>query len=239
MSRFQKLLIWLSPRKQFIPTQIRITKSWLGSSYGGFFVHTPLINESSTVLSFGVGKDVSFDLALMAKTNCNIHTFDRTRGVAEFIAPYLDKHQKLTFSPLGISTQEEEAVFYPPNNPNHISCSVVPNQDTKDKAYRVKMKDLGTISRELGLSKIDLLKLDIEGAEYEVIPNILESKIPIAQILLEIHPNLFSDGRQKSKELLEKLGQAGYLIFGVSDTCRELSLIKNPDYSTTVISSSR
>ncbi len=225
MSRFQKLLIWLSPRKQFIPTQISIVKKWLGSSYGGFFVHTPLMNESSTVLSFGVGKDVSFDLALMSETNCNVHTFDPTRGVAEFIAPYLKKHQKLAFSPLGISTREEEAVFYPPNNPHHISCSVVPNQTTKDKAYRVKMKDLGTICDELSLSNIDLLKLDIEGAEYEVIPNILESRIPIAQILLEIHPNLFPDGRQKTNDLLEKLRQAGYLIFGVSNTCRELSLI--------------
>jgi hypothetical protein len=96
---------------------------------------------------------------------------------------------------------------------------------TKEQAYPVKMKDLTSIARELNLSKIELLKLDIEGAEYDVIPNILEAPISINQILLEIHPDLLTSGKRKSKALIKKLKQSGYLLFGVSDTCRELSFI--------------
>ncbi len=225
MSSFQKLLIWLSPRKTFIATQIKIQKTWMGSTYGGFFVHTPPLRNNATVLSFGVGNDITFDLELMAATGCQVHTFDPTRGVEKFIESYLKEHPQLTFTPIGLSTEKKEAYFYPPENPEHVSCSVIPNMAAKDLAYTVKMKDLTTIIREMGLSKINLLKLDIEGAEYDVIPNILEAPFSIDQILMEIHPDLLASGRKKSQELLEKFQQSGYLIFGVSDTCRELSFI--------------
>ena len=38
------------------------------------------------------------------------------------------------------------------------------------------MKSLADIANELGHSHIDVLKMDIEGSEYEVIENILESE---------------------------------------------------------------
>ncbi len=225
MPSVQKLIIWLSPRKTYIAPEIKIQKRWMGSAYGGFFVHTAPFKDHATVLSFGVGNDISFDLELMAATGCKVFTFDPTRGVEKFIEPYLKEYPQLSFTPLGLSTEERESYFFPPENPEHVSCSVVPNMATKNQAYPVKMKDLTSIATELGLSKIELLKLDIEGAEYDVIPNILEAPISINQILLEIHPDLFTSGKRKSKELIKKLRQSGYLLYGVSDTCKELSFI--------------
>jgi FkbM family methyltransferase len=198
----------------------------MGSGYGGFYVHLPALKEGSTVLSFGVGEDISFDLDLMAAKNVRIHSFDPTRGVDQFIQPYIEKYESLSFTPVGLSARDGEDLFFPPENINHVSCSVVPNRQTQDRAYKVQMKSLSSILQEKNISTIDLLKIDIEGAEYEVIPDILERNVDLKQLQMEIHPDLFPDGQKKTRELIKKLNQHGFKIFGVSDTCRELSFIR-------------
>ena len=226
MSRLTKFLIWLSPRKLFIPTQIKIDKKWTGSGYGGFYVHMPALDDQSTVLSFGIGEDVSFDLDLSSAKNVRVYCFDPTRGVDKFIHPHVEKNPLLSFAPVGLSARDEKVLFFPPENTTHVSCSVVPNQQTRDRAYTVQMKRLPTILQEINISQIDLLKIDIEGAEYEVIPDILAENIEIKQLQMEIHPDLFPDGKKKTRELIKMLNQHGFKIFGVSDTCRELSFIR-------------
>ncbi len=226
MSRLTKFLIWLSPRKVFVPTQIKLDKKWTGSDYGGFYVHMPALDNQSTVLSFGIGEDISFDLSLMAEKNVRVYCFDPTRGVDQFIQPYVEKNELLSFAPVGLSDGDGEALFFPPENTSHVSCSVVPNQQTRNRAYIVQMKRLSTILRDINISQIDLLKIDIEGAEYDVIPDILEENIDVKQLQMEIHPDLFPDGKKKTRELIKKLNQHGFKIFGVSDTCRELSFIR-------------
>ncbi len=49
------------------------------------------------------------------------------------------------------------------------------------------MKSIENIMKELGHKHIDVLKMDIESAEYDVIENILNAKISITQILIEFH----------------------------------------------------
>lgn len=225
MSAISKFLIWLSPRKLFINTQIKLEKSWLGSEYGGFYVHLPTLNANSTVLSFGVGEDISFDQSLIEAKGLTINAFDPTPRVSDYIQPYLLKNNRLSFSNYGLAVEDGEALFYPPENPNHISCSVVPNERTKEKAYKVQMKRLSSILEEKSIVEIDLLKLDIEGAEYDVIPDMVRQGIQVKQLLLEIHPDLFPDDRKKTKNLIRLLNDAGYKIFGVSGTCRELSFV--------------
>ncbi|PWD98190.1 FkbM family methyltransferase [Marinilabilia rubra] len=229
MSGITKFLIWLSPRKLFINAQVKIEKSWLGSNYGGFYVHLPILDASSTVFSFGVGEDISFDQALIEEKEVSVQTFDPTPRVNEFIQPHLLKNENLSFSNYGLAAQNGEVLFYPPEDAVHVSCSVVPNKQTRESAYKVQMKRLVSILEEKDIGEIDLLKLDIEGGEYDVIPDIVKDKIRIKQLQLEIHPDLFPDGRQKTKKLIKLLNEAGFKIFGVSDTCRELSFI-NVDF---------
>jgi FkbM family methyltransferase len=226
MFLIKKILIWLSPRKLFVPTQIKIEKVWIGSTYGGFFVHMPALTSGSVVFSFGVGEDISFDTALLETKKLNVYAFDPTAGVAEFVEPQIMEMDRFSFSSCGIAARDGEQWFYPPENPDHISCSIVPNPFTRANAYRVEMKKLSTITSEMQINHIDLLKLDIEGAEYEVVPAILDEGFLINQIQIEIHPDLFADGRQKTKALLKRMNDAGYRIFGVSGTCRELSFIR-------------
>ena len=52
-----------------------------------------------------------------------------------------------------------------------------------------KLRTLHNITSELGHSRIDVLKMDIESAEYSVIPDIFSdpNRPRIDQILIEVH----------------------------------------------------
>jgi FkbM family methyltransferase len=41
--------------------------------------------------------------------------------------------------------------------------------------------------QRLGHNRIDLLKVDIEGAEYTVLQDLIQERIPVTQILIDFH----------------------------------------------------
>lgn len=89
------------------------------------------------------------------------------------------------------------------------------------------MKKLSTIMKELKVDKIDILKMDIEGSEYDVIKNILEEKIVVNQILVEFHHKFSAIGISRTKKSINLLNQHGYLIFSISKSGNEYSFIKH------------
>ena len=80
---------------------------------------------------------------------------------------------------------------------------------------------------QFGHSHIDILKMDIEGSEYKVISNILSEKIPVRQILVEVHHSIYPEfSIEQSREMIESLRKAGYKIFKVSHSRCEYHFIK-------------
>ena len=83
---------------------------------------------------------------------------------------------------------------------------------------------------ELGHDHIDLLKIDIEGAEYGVIENLMHERVDIRQLLVEFHHHDHHvDGMsaERTKEAVENLNRAGFKIFHVTPRGEEYSFIKN------------
>lgn len=160
---------------------------WLGTEYGGKAVHLELLGPDSLVFSFGIGEDISWDLELIKKVDCRILGFDPTPKAKEFIkSKNLDEWPmcKLWFFPVGVFDYDGTAHFDPPQNPNWASYSIKENGEV---SFRVKT--LTTLMLELGheLDTIDVLKLDIEGAEHRVLKDVFASRIFPKQILVEIH----------------------------------------------------
>ena len=86
-----------------------------------------------------------------------------------------------------------------------------------------------TIMKRLLHEKIDLLKLDIEGAEYGVLRDMLDIGILPTQILVEFHHGKRKKGRvpvSETKNLVERLKGFGYSIFWASESGRELALVR-------------
>lgn len=201
---------------------------WYGNSYGGFYINPTLVNSKSIVYSIGIGKDISFDTKCIKNHNCRVFAFDPTPKSIDWL-----KTQNLpftfTFYNYGISAKTSGPVtFYLPLNKKGTSGSLLKTDVVNANEHiTVMMKTFDDITAELGHKHIDVLKMDIEGAEYDVLANIVESPVTIDQILVEFHDRLFDMNVFKSKEITKKLMQHGYHVFAVSSSYEEVSFIHN------------
>ncbi|SDM55101.1 FkbM family methyltransferase [Kriegella aquimaris] len=199
---------------------------WLGTRYGGFYVWPGSLNENSIVYSFGIGEDVSFDSEIHKRYGCHVYGFDPTPKSIRWIKGQ-KLFEKFHFHEFGLSTQSGFANFFLPKNPDHVSGSLFVNSNTSAlEKVQVEMRSLEDIVTENQHTHIDVLKIDIEGAEYGVVESILDSGISITQILIEFHDRMIKDGVSQSKRLVKKLKEKGYGIFAVSESFEEVSFVK-------------
>ncbi|MFZ4262286.1 FkbM family methyltransferase [Sphingobacterium sp. HJSM2_6] len=229
-NKLKRLEYWIKARIgkiAFIAIEEKRTKQWYGNGYGGFYVDPTLIPERAVVYSFGIGEDISFDLNIIKKHNCKVYGFDPTPKSINYIQK-TDIPEQFIFHPYGIGEKTEHVSFLLPKNKEHVSGSVYEHKLLdEENSIEVLLKSFKDISEELNHQHIDVLKMDIEGSEYAVMEDILNSGITITQILVETHERFFEDGIMKGKKFFELLHKHGYRIFAISDTYQEISLIKS------------
>jgi FkbM family methyltransferase len=220
-----RLRLCIDPKKvNHLKPTINCKKRWYGSSYGGFFVNPDLLNEDSIVYSFGIGKDISFDRKIISKHKCQVFGFDPTPKSIEYIRS-LSKEPLFSFYDFGISTQTGIEKFFLPKNEKAVSGSLTLSKFvSEEKLIKVEMKSFDDISKKLGHQHIDVVKMDIEGAEYEVLETLISTKVTIHQLLVEFHDR-FYPGEIKSKRITELLNKNGFEIFGASSNYEEISFI--------------
>ena len=192
----------------------------LGSHYGGWEVVLAHIDADSVVYSFGIGDDASFDLALIERFDLLVHAFDPTPKSIEWVKAQRLPNRFIQHD-VGISAFDGTASFKPPDNPDHVSYTILNRPSTQQKAITVQVRRLSTIMEELGHQHVDILKMDVEGAEYEVIDDIDASNIRPQQILIEFHHRFPNVGVAKSKRAIARIRGMGYRLFSVSSSGEE------------------
>jgi FkbM family methyltransferase len=186
------------------------------------------LERQSVVYSFGVGDDISFDCSVIDRFGVTVHAFDPTpRSVAWVAEQDLPPH--FEFHALGIADFDGEAEFQPPAHPSHLSYSIeMPSAATvarRTGSVLATVRRLATIMEMLGHQEIDLLKMDVEGAEYRVIRDLLRNGIRPRQILVEFHHGHRRHTVGETKNAIRSLNAAGYKIFSISSSGREYSLL--------------
>jgi len=214
----------LKGKESFFRLDTKTEKIRLGNGLNAWTIH-PSLTKNSVVYSFGVGKDISFDLALIEKFGCTVHAFDPTPKSLEWIKQQ-ETPQLFHIHPIGLASYCGKATFYPPENEQHISATMLSKPQTAQNAYTVEVQTLAELMKQLQHTQIDVLKMDIEGAEYEVIDNLLESNINISQLLIEFHHRFSEVGISKTKQAVNKLRKNGFKLFNVSDIGEEFSFIR-------------
>jgi FkbM family methyltransferase len=182
------------------------------------------LTNSSVMYTFGVGDDISAEFELIRVLGLRIYAFDPTPKTVEWMASR-DLPDSLQFRPFGIADYDGIARFLPPLERSHVSHTMVPRAGCPGSAVDLPVRRLQTLMQELGHSRLDVLKMDIEGEEYTVIDDVLSSPIAIDQILIEFHHRWPEIGPKRTRHCVEQLRAAGFRLFNVSSNGEEYSFL--------------
>jgi FkbM family methyltransferase len=222
--RARRLIRAIFGRDLHVRPQVRCPSVHLGNEGASWCVCTAELSEDSTVYSFGVGEDISFDLALIEQFGLRVHAFDPTPRSAAWLRTQKTP-QKFVFHEYGVAAHDGNAVFHPPENPRFVSYSLVAHGAPSGVAVEAPVYRVRTIMDLLGHERIDLLKMDVEGAEYDVLADLIASGVRVQQLLVEFHHRWPEVGVRKTREAIATLDQAGFRIFDVSPAGFEYSFL--------------
>jgi FkbM family methyltransferase len=178
----------------------------LGSSYGGWTLPGDLIEPGWTCYLVGAGGDISFDLELIKRYGVTVRSFDA-------VADYVDKaradgHEEPRFSAhhAAIATKDGPIRMQVTHDPKSQSVSAAELYDSHN-FIELPGRSLPSLMTELGDQHIDLLKLDIEGSEYQVLPTLDLPGMGVKVFATQLHhTGSVSDARK----LIAGLRDQGY-----------------------------
>jgi FkbM family methyltransferase len=204
---------------------VHVSYQVLGTEYGGWPLISDLTPRSALIYSFGIGEDISFDLAAIARYDAFVHAFDPTPRCLKWIERQ-DLPARFQFHPIGISGMDGEVDFFAPQQSEHVSFSAQPAKYS-DRLLAVKapVRRLQTIMDSLGTAIPDVLKMDVEGFEYEVLDDLLSSAVRPMQLLIEFHHYMYGISTKRTQQAVRDLQRAGYEIFYVSDGGHEYGFV--------------
>jgi FkbM family methyltransferase len=160
---------------------------YLGTPYGGWAVPCGAIQPGWVCYCAGAGIDVSFDLALAQRFGCEVVTLDPTDEAREHFARAAGGESRMRFEQVAVWSSDGELPMFRAADPSHRTLSADDIQRT-GQATSVPARSLPSLMRELGHDRIDLLKLDVEGAEYELLDLVASRELGIRVLCVEMHP---------------------------------------------------
>ena len=136
-----------------------------------FIAHqTKETNKTCLVYSIGSNNDISFEKSVSKHLGCEIHTFDPTVRAEDFVGISV-----ASFHEWGLG--EDGAV---------INFTVREGGSFTSMSLRSMIKQLDHMGR-----RIDLLKIDCEGCEWQALPDIFDAihagEMKVDQIQIELH----------------------------------------------------
>ena len=211
--RTQQIRSWMSSKSikpkiaydLFEPDYDCNTKTRVGARYFGdgpkFMCDVEVIPPQKKCLVYSVGSngDFSFETAIFKRFECEIHTFDPTDTTGTWKDKAKSAHA--VFHDLGLGEKKEFVKIM--------------RTHAQKKKPKCALDTFRNIVRSLGHDErmIDVLKIDCEGCEWNVFPDIwkdLEKGVyRIGQILVEVHGTDF----KRAAEFFEGARKAGYMIF--------------------------
>lgn len=211
--------------------------------YGGWtFVDSPAL-YGATILSCGLGQDASFDVEFAAKYGARVVIVDPTPSAISHFSEIVSrvgqpstsrysgkgKEEVTSYDLTTVSASQLELLpyaiwkesgclkFYRPPNPAHVSHSINNFQNSyKSDTASISVEAItpSEVLRRLGLAQLPILKLDIEGAEVEVLEYCMTASIRPAQILVEFDELNVPSSRSRERALFAHrlLTENGYSL---------------------------
>lgn len=204
---------------------------------GGFkiirdhWVYVKSLSPSSIVLDIGANTG-SFSKSIINMFNSKCYAVEPNKILL------VNHDSKLTILNAAITITDGPVKFFISENPEASSLDQdFQNLWKTDTMQVVEGLSFKTLLNKFQLSKsaIEILKIDIEGAELDLLDNLRENQLKqINQITVEFHHRLNPSLHDRTKFIIKKLMNAGYTIIADAISPSEILFLKAHQYRFTL-----
>ncbi|MCW3069519.1 MAG: methyltransferase FkbM family [Solirubrobacterales bacterium] len=178
----------------------------IGSSYGGWTLPGNLIQPSWICYMVGAGGDVTVDLDLIKRYGVTVRSFD---AVADYVTRAIEDgvgEPRFSAHHAAIATADGPIRMQVTHDPNSQSVSAAHLYDSHS-FIELPGRTLQSLMAELGDERIDLLKVDVEGSEYGLLPTLDLPALGVKVFAVQLH---HTGSVGEARELIASLASQGY-----------------------------
>lgn len=193
-----------------------LNRAFVAFKYHKIFYDFYLRSQNGEELVFvdgGVHNGVFSDIALACGGIC--YGFEPNVYLCAFLKNLYKDNPKFILHQEAIFTQNGKTIFYDfdedivSQGASIVDSKALPQK----KGYEVKMIDFAQFIKDLVKKhgRIALIKLDIEGAEFDVLDALIEQNLHenIEYIMAETHERMFDNPKEKIETLQKKITSKG------------------------------
>jgi len=181
----------------------------LGTAYGGWYVPNDLIDDGWMCYCVGAGHDVSFDLALISEYGARVRAFDPFEFYESEALTAAHGDPRFSFHCVAIATQDGPLEMVGRQDEERGNVSAVGHADDKRGSFVLPGRTVTSLMTELGDNPVQLLKLDLEGLEYDVVPSLDLRAIGVQVFLVQLHHNRTA---RVARRLIDDIRRSGYRL---------------------------
>lgn len=164
------------------------------------------LNEKSLVLDVG-GYNGQWSSDIFSRYKCKIFIFEPVRFFAENITMRFEKNDSICVCPFGLGGYTRtEKIFISADGSSIFEKS--PNYE------EINIVDIYEWININGIEKVDLIKINIEGGEYELMNRLIQKKMvtKFKNIQIQFH-NIFLDSSEKMISIQKELNNTHKLTY--------------------------
>jgi FkbM family methyltransferase len=195
-------------------------------SYSDFVVLKEVFLDNEYEMSLGEEPGVIFDLGShvgasviyfrLKYPGAKIYAFEPDPTSFAKLQRHTGQFDEIIASNIAVSGRDGREKFFI-HSEDSVSSSLV-QREPGQACVEVECRTLGRLMRDLGISKIDLLKMDIEGGEYNALRD-FDGIVNVKHIICELHLDLIEHNLEEFLRLFngfkvskEKVKQDRYII---------------------------
>jgi FkbM family methyltransferase len=186
------------------------------------FVYRPDLSPDAVVIDAGCSYEADFSVYLIRQHGVRAFGVDPTRKHAEALRALAAQYpDRFTHVPCAISATDGTLTFHESrvNESGSLFTDHVNVVHDETTSYDVEAVTLGTLLKRVGVETVDMLKLDLEGAEYDLLARTTADELrPFKQLFVEFHHHAVSHfAEADTRRLVERISAFGFRTFSVDD----------------------
>jgi FkbM family methyltransferase len=165
------------------------------------------LNEKSVVFDVG-GYKGEFASDIFCKYDATIYVFEPIQSFFQIIQKKFSNNHKVKAYNYGLAGKDDQMQISMSDNSSSIFLK------TED-SETIQLKSIVNFIQENNILSVDLIKINIEGGEYELLEALIENNLisVFKNIQVQFHDFLLDDGKERMNKIQENLSKTHQITY--------------------------